>query len=309
VAGGAAPLSYQWYFDGAPLSGATSASLTLNNVQAAQAGSYSVGVNNVAGSAASSSATLTVNVPPTLTAQPQNQTATQGQGATFSVTASGTAPLSYQWYCNSSALPGATSSTLTLGNVQTNNAGSYTVVVTNVAGSTTSSAATLTVNVPPTITAQPQNQTVKPHNQATFSVTASGTGPLAYQWCLNAAALPGATNSALAVQNVETTNAGSYTVVVTNVAGSITSQAAALTVTDTNVTLSVPEGAGMVSNAFTFQLSLPEGSTYVVFATSDFQNWTAVETNVATNASMVFTDTNASSYPNRFYEVVASPSP
>jgi hypothetical protein len=225
-----APLSYQWRFNGTALSGATSSALTLTNVQTTNAGSYTVVVSNPYGSVVSAVATLTVNVPAGIATQPSSQTATQGLNATFSVVASGTEPLSYRWRFNGTALSGATNSVLTLSNVQTNQGGSYTVVVTNSWGSVTSAMATLTVLVPAGIATQPQSQAVVVGLSATFFVTASGTEPLSYQWRFNGTALSGATSSALTLSNVQTTNAGSYTVAVTNSSGSVTSAVATLTV-------------------------------------------------------------------------------
>ena len=117
--------------------------------------------------------------------QPVSRIVSQGTNATFTVTAGGIAPLSYQWWFNTTnILTGATNVSLTLTNVQTTNAGNYSVVVTNVAGSVTSSNAVLTVNVLPLITQQPTNQTVNPGGTAMFSVTVStnSTTPLSYQW-------------------------------------------------------------------------------------------------------------------------------
>src|SRR5207245_6575276 len=106
--------------------------------------------------------------------------------STFSVTASGTAPLSYQWSKNGTAISGATSASYTTpATTSSDNGAQFTVVVSNSVGSVTSSAATLTVNVPPSITTQPASQTVTAGQTATFSVTASGTAPLSYQWSKN----------------------------------------------------------------------------------------------------------------------------
>ena len=121
-------------------------------------------------------------VPPTIARQPQSQVVTNAANVTFTATATGTAPLSYQWEFNGGTIAGATNVALTLTNVQPVNAGQYSVVVTNVAGSATSSNALLTVNVPPSITQQPQNQIVTSGATATFAVSATGTAPLAYQW-------------------------------------------------------------------------------------------------------------------------------
>jgi hypothetical protein len=147
------PLSYQWYFNGMnPLAGATAASLTLTNVQLTNAGNYLVVVTNALGSVTSSNAALTVLEPPLITTQPANQTVFQGSNVTFTVTATGAMPLSYQWYFNEqSLLAGATNASLVLANVSSTNAGNYLVMVSNPAGSVISSNATLAIIVKPMI--------------------------------------------------------------------------------------------------------------------------------------------------------------
>ena len=230
VANGAAPLSYQWRFNGTNISGATTNSYSKTNAQPADAGSYTVVVTNSSGSVTSAVATLTVNVPPGISAQLQSLTVTQGNNAVFSVTASGTTPLSYQWRFNAANISGATTNSYTRTNSQSGDAGSYTVVVTNVAGSITSSVATLAVLIPPIITAQPTNKAVAPGSNATFYVTAGGTAPLGYQWRFNGADISGATTNSYTRASTTTNDAGSYSVVVTNVAGGVTSSVATLTV-------------------------------------------------------------------------------
>jgi hypothetical protein len=136
---------------------------------------------------------------PAITTQPASQTVVAGQTATFSVVATGTTPLSYQWQKNGTALSGVTlASYTTPATASTDNGSQFTVTVSNSAGSVTSSAATLTVNaatVAPTITTQPLSQTIIAGQTATFSVTASGTAPLSYQWRKNGTAITGATSS------------------------------------------------------------------------------------------------------------------
>jgi hypothetical protein len=122
--------------------------LTLNGVTSSSAGSYRVIVSNSAGSVTSAAATLTVNstvVAPTITTQPRSQTVYAGANVTFSVAASGTEPLSYQWQKNGNNISGATSTSLTLTRVTSYSAGTYRVVVGNSVGSVTSAGATLTV--------------------------------------------------------------------------------------------------------------------------------------------------------------------
>ncbi len=169
---------------------------------------------------------------PVITTQPASQTVPAGANVTFTVVATGTAPLSYQWRFNSVNISGATSSVLTLNAVTTANAGSYSALVSNSAGSATSAAATLTVNTvgAPTITTQPVSQTVTVGANVTFTVGATGTAPLSYQWRFNSVNISGATSSVLTLNAVTTANAGSYSALVSNSAGSATSAAASLTV-------------------------------------------------------------------------------
>ncbi len=146
VAGGSAPLSYQWLFNGVPLtnglgiSGATTTNLTLTNATAAQAGDYSVRVTNAAGSITSAVAHLTVVTAPVITSEPASQDAIAGATINFAVTALGQNPMNYQWLFNGVVLTnggkvsGATTPTLTLANVQAAQEGAYSVLVSNAAG-------------------------------------------------------------------------------------------------------------------------------------------------------------------------------
>jgi uncharacterized lipoprotein YddW (UPF0748 family) len=187
-------------------------------------------VNAYTTSANSAQASATTFAPPAILSQPQDQTVVAGQNASFSVTATGTGPLSYQWRFNSTNLAGATASSYTRTNAQPAHAGHYSVVVTNAAGAVTSSNALLTVNVPPAITAQPQSVTTNVGATVTFSVIATGTEPLSYQWRFNATNLAGATASVYSLTNVQSAHAGNYSVMVSNVADMVVSDDAVLTV-------------------------------------------------------------------------------
>jgi hypothetical protein len=237
---GAPPFVFQWYFNGAPVGSPTTgtnfSSYTLTNVGTNQSGSYSVRVVNGYGSLTSSNAVLTVVLPPVITAQPASRTNNAASTATFYVGAASAAPLSYQWQkngtnlLNGAKILGAMSSTLTITAVSSNDVAVYAVVVTNLAGASTSFSATLTVVDPPTITVQPLNQRVLLGSGVSFTVSVSGVAPFRYQWRFNGISLPYATNAAYAIQSVVATNTGNYSVVVTNLAGSVTSGNALLTV-------------------------------------------------------------------------------
>lgn len=236
-AGGTLPLTYQWYYNtNTLLSVGTNSTITLTNVQLSDAGGYSVIVTNFYGSTTSVVAQLTVGIlPPSIDADPQDQSALVGQDTSFSVQASGTAPLNYQWYYNTNTvLSDQTNSVLNLTNVQLTDAGGYSVLVANGSGSATSAVAQLTVSLPvaPSIITQPADQAgILPGATATFSVQASGSDPLNYQWYYNTnTLLPNATDSILTITNVQPVNGGAYSVVVDNSVGSITSSVAFLTV-------------------------------------------------------------------------------
>jgi hypothetical protein len=167
---------------------------------------------------------------PSIATQPASQTVNQGDTATFTVSASGTAPLTYQWKHAGTNLPGATTSSYAMVNVQPADAGNYSVGITNGIGFSNSAIAVLTVNLYPVITAQPQGTNVSVGANVAFAVAATGTAPLYYQWRFNNADIAGATASSYGLANVQTTNAGSYSVIVSNLAGTAASDDAVLTV-------------------------------------------------------------------------------
>ncbi len=199
---------------------------------------FDVVVSNSAGSVTSSPATLTVSpasMAPTITMQPVNQTVITGQTATFTVTAIGASPLSYQWRKNLTVISGANAPSYTTPATSiTDNGAKFDLIVSNSLGTATSNQAILTVNsapVAPTITTQPANQTVAAGQTATFSVVATGTAPLTYQWQKNGSAISGATATSYTTPVTTTADSGElFRVVVTNSAGNVTSNSATLTV-------------------------------------------------------------------------------
>ncbi|MEO7297656.1 MAG: DUF4623 domain-containing protein [Verrucomicrobiota bacterium] len=176
-----------------------------------------------------------VKDPPLVSTQPANQLVTKGSDATFSVGATG-GTLTYQWRKSlggtNSILPiaGATSSTLTITNVGTNDVRYfYSVVTSNANGSVGSAAATLTISAPYFVT-EPTNQFAVQGSHPVFTAAASGAPTLTFQWQFNSVNIPGATTASYTNFNVTTASEGVYQLVVSNPFGSVTSAPVTLTV-------------------------------------------------------------------------------
>jgi hypothetical protein len=163
---------------------------------------------------------------------PADQTILAGQSTTFTSDIIGSGPLAYQWYFNTTnAIAGANGSSYTIPVVLTNNAGTYTLVVTNSLSSMTTRAALLTVsNIPVSIITQPAYTVAVEGRSATLSVVVSGTPLIAYQWFYNSAAITGATTASYTIAPLALANSGSYYVKVSNPAGTTNSSMAMLTV-------------------------------------------------------------------------------
>lgn len=234
--GGTGPFTYQWKFDGADIPGATEATLRLTNVQPDQSGRYSLSVRNSAGTAHSRSLVLMAIGPPTITRQPQSQTAAVGTDVNLSieVRANGGSSVRYQWYFNAAPLAQQTGSDLTLTGVTPAQAGTYRVTATTELGTTTSQDAILSVvpAIAPSITAEPADVTSRLDETATFSVAATGSAPLRYQWYRNGVILAGQTADSLSIVRAQQSDVGTYSVVVSNTGGAATSRSAKLSVGD-----------------------------------------------------------------------------
>lgn len=230
TATGTGPLSYQWFLNGgvvannSRVSGANSATLTITNLQFADAGAYTAVVSNAFGSVISAGAVLTVVSPPFVTVQPPSaQTVGAGTNVTLSVSAQGTPPLIYQWLFNGTNLAGATSTTLSLSNVQRNASGLYSLLITNVYGSTQVDLSLTVTDTPPYILSQPSGASVPAGSSITLAVSARGSLPLRYQWRFNGQNIAGATNATLALHNLNRSQTGYYDVAVSNALGGIIS--------------------------------------------------------------------------------------
>jgi hypothetical protein len=176
VVTGTAPISYQWYDNGLVMPQATNLTLTLSGVTVGNSGGYFQIISNASGVVASSVAFVAVLVPPgapTIIQQPQSQSVLAGATVGFSVTAGGAGPFTYHWQKDSVAITGATNSTYTIATAVVNDTGAYTVIVSNGNGSTSSQAATLTVNV---LTGSAINRTITT-NGSNFAVSLAVAPP------------------------------------------------------------------------------------------------------------------------------------
>lgn len=173
---GSTPVGYQWQRDGVNLPGATGATLTLNGLDASQAGIYRVVLSNASGSLVSQPIVLSLVGSPEILVQPEAVDLLTGATHTLTVEADGASPLSYQWRRNGVDLPGATSASLTLSNVQPAEAGSYSVVVSNPFGSLTSEVVAVTVN---TVTGQRITTFLANANNAVTQIVQRPDGVLA----------------------------------------------------------------------------------------------------------------------------------
>lgn len=318
--------SYQWNLNSAAISGATSSTYTVPSAQSANAGNYSVTVTNGVGSVTSSLAAVTVGTT-TILSNPASISLIPTQTGLFSVSSQGVGQISYQWYQIPSggstgvALSGATSSNYTTPSVDlTYDGDQYYATVTDSCGTLNSTSATLTVtagNAPPTILTQPVGQTVPVGGTTSFTVVASGTPTLSYQWYripagqTTGTAIAGATAATYNVPATATTTANdqdSYYVVVTNSYGQATSQPASL---------AVGNGIQITQQPVTQYVSVGASATYQVTAVSALPltyQWYEAAPGTSTFAaipgatSSSYTDPSASSTDNGavFYVVVSN---
>ena len=381
-ASGTAPLYYQWWKDGVSLprySGVNSNTLSIPSAQTNDSGVYSVVITNGYGRTTSSNAatsevaTLTVYLaPPVILDSPASTAAHVGQQVQLSATLGGSPPFQYQWLCNGIALAGETHAELVLPNVQTNQAGAYTLAVWNSAGAVTSSppavvtvgtvwiewvslsthwvarlqlhgdtgkgyevqrSTTLPVwssvgavtlapgtnwftnvapaanavlyrmrlltNAAPLITTQPVSQTAEIGSTAVISVAASGFPFPVYQWQFSATNLPSQTNAVLALSNVQTNQAGSYRVIVTNSFGAVTSQVATLTVIPPRPRI-LPGSLVRANGQFRFTVQSPAGSRLEIQVSTNLVNWTSLTMVTNGTGTLPFVDT-ATNLKQRFY--------
>jgi hypothetical protein len=240
-------IRYQWRLGGTNIALATNSTYSIANAQPVNAGNYTVVCSNGYVVVTSSVAVLTVTgaAAPTILSQPSSITVGATSNATFSVSASGTVPLAYQWRLGGVNIAGATSASYTTNGVSLLASGnSYVAVITNLYGSITSAAAILTVTnncESVVVTANPVSITRGVGGLASFSVTATGTAPLTYQWRQNGTSIGGATASSYVISPLAPGHAGYYSCAISNACSGAISAIATLSVTNTLAIPNAPQ--------------------------------------------------------------------
>jgi hypothetical protein len=233
--------------------------------------------------------------PVSILSPPQSQSAGPGTNVTLAVSASGSTPMSYAWQFDGASIPGATTGTLSISNMQPSSAGTYSVIISN-SFSVVTTQAVVTYVAAPAITTQPASQTVASNSTANLSVSATGSPAPVYQWFMNGAPA-GSNSSAFCIPTFQSTDQGTYTVIISNALGAVTS-APALLLLDGPTRVN---SYGMSNGAFSLQLAGPAGTSYIIEASSDLLNWVPIVTNSTSSGILDFTDTNAGTETHRFY--------
>ncbi len=303
----------QWRKNGATLpnggniSGATSGTLTVNNAQAGDAADYDAVVSNGAGPV--NTLTVSLKVAPAITAQPLASTNLPGGAATFTISAGGQSPLSYQWRRNGTNLNdglrvfGSAAAALFLTGLNPDDEGGYSVVVSNVAGMATSVSVPLVVLDPPVILTPPADRLVNLGATALFTVTATGTPPLAFQWKFNDTDIAGATSTSYSITNVQPEHTGAYSVQVSNAVDLVVSIEAVLSLVTPPPQLFPPEISG---DTITLTWSALGGRTYRVQYKDELADpdWTNLSPDVTADGPTA-SKTDPFVPTQRFYRIIA----
>ncbi len=233
---------------------------------------------------------------PLITSAPTASTVCSGSNASFSVTATGDAPITYQWKLNGTNITGATSSTLNLTSVDNLDAGTYTCYIANSCGNITTTGVTLTVNATTAITTQPVGNTYCEGSNISLSLVATGSG-LTYQWKRNGTNVTGATSATYSV-TASTLNAGTYTCVVTGACGSVTSNSANIVV-NANTTITQQPVSANLCDGGSINLSVTATGTNVTY------QWKLNGSNITGATSATYSATASTSTSGTYTCVVS----
>lgn len=257
-ANGSGAVGYQWQLNRTNIAGQNQPIILLNNIQTIQQGHYRVIATDSQGSTASDEGLVVVLFPPTVVGRSGNLSLLPGQTATFSILATAKPPPTYQWRKNGVNIAGATTTTYTVASITGADGGVYDCVVSNACGVVTSPGSALEVQGPPVVVTDPVSQTVPLGTNVVFSVTATGSAPLLYQWCRNNVPITGATNRILTLSNVQFSDEAGYSAKVSNTFGQATSGTATLKIIGNPVIIVHPQSQAVL---------LGDSATFNVFAT------------------------------------------
>jgi hypothetical protein len=294
VSGGTSPYSYQWYFNGSLVNGATNASWTFTPLSAGTYQVYLIITDSLSVQATSAASTVTVNPLPSATISPSSVVIDTGQFVYFMSSAEGgTPPFTYQWYLNGSLVDGATGASwftpLSTGTYQV-----YLIVTDSLGAQTASPTSTVTVNPLPSVTINPAYATLDLGQSETFtSNPANGTSPYSYQWYLNGTPVSGATNQTWTFTPISTGPCQIHLVITDNVSTAATSNTVNVNVNPAPSVSITPTSALIDADQSQNFTCIVSGGTSP-FTYQWYLNGTLVSG--ATNPTWTFTPTIAGSY-------------
>jgi len=273
-------------------------SVFIANVPAGQT-NYIV-VDGYRGASGTVQLNIGLGVPLSVVTTPPSQFVLAGTNSTFTASASGSTPITYQWLFGGTNLSGATNSSLTITNVQTASTGIYAVIVSNLV-STITNTVSLGLAAAPVILVQPQSHTVTSNTTATLSVTATGGPPPSYQWLFNGASTGGGGNP-WSITNFSPANEGTYSVLVSNVLGVVPSSNAVLLL-DAPLRVADPS---LSNNSFQLEIIGVAGGTYVLESSTNLSNWLPISTNYASFGFIFLSDPNTTNRTQAFYRAATN---
>jgi hypothetical protein len=297
-ASSSSPLSYQWSYNNSPIPGATDNSVSWNPALTNYSGVFQVLITNQAGVFVTQTATVVVYQVASIITPPSGLLVSYGDPATFYVNAIGFPSLAYQWALNGTNIANATNSTYSIGSVNMNNLGNYSVLVTNAFGWSNSLPVALTML--PSLVNPFSGSSGLWGQPDTLNVGAVGSGTLTYQWFKDGVAISGATTPSYYLPSLQFTNSGSYYVVVSSTYGSVTNAAATLNVRPSDLIFGQYAGItvqGTVGNAYLIQYS------------TDLVNWTTATNVTMTAPTFQWADFGVDMRfnPGRYYQVIPTP--
>jgi hypothetical protein len=240
--------------------------------------------------------------------EPQSRTVRAGDSVIFSVVTAGGGTLTYQWQVNGTNIVGAVDSSYVIPNAQTNDTGEYTVTISSSQSAAASLPARLTVMPAlsaPVILVQPRSQAVPVGSRVIFTVVATASTPLSYQWQHGGVLISGATQASLILASAQPADIGSYSVVVTTGTESIVSAPANLTIlvaAPTSPLLSMPQ---LRAQRLRFNVQVDPNRSYRIQTSTDLDTWVDIGSFFSIDSQVFIEQSFSPDVPAQFYRIVA----